>query len=204
VTLGPRSGFVPTPNCSTSCGGVSVPYPFGIDPDCYLLGFKLNCNTSWTPPRLFVGHGQVLYISLGDSTIHFVVRGVYYEAAAARPLLPNATGQPGLHLFPALTELVVEWEIGTGYISYCFYYFRFGKPCATERAPRDLGTTGCHSSYSICQATTRSNPAGDKVTGYVCKCNDGYGGNAYLSDGCQGGKFSYLYTPSSVPEYKYF
>ena len=47
------------PSCSTSCGGVSVPCPFGIDPDCYLLGFKLNCSTSWTPPRLFVGHGQV-------------------------------------------------------------------------------------------------------------------------------------------------
>ena len=170
------------PNCSTSCGGVSVPCPFGIDPDCYLLGFKLNCSTSWTPPRLFVGHGQVLYISLGDSTIHFVVRGVYYEAAAARPLLPNATGQPGLHLFPALTELVVEWEIGSGSALLGPNETRAGN----ATCPSDLGTTACHSSYSICQATTRSKPGGDKVTGYVCKCHEGYRGNAYLSDRCQG------------------
>lgn len=32
----------------------------------------------------------------------------------------------------------------------------------------------------------RYSPNGDKVTGYVCKCNDGYGGNPYLTDGCQG------------------
>ena len=24
------------PNCSTSCGGVTMPYPFGIEPGCYL------------------------------------------------------------------------------------------------------------------------------------------------------------------------
>ena len=24
------------PNCTTSCGGVRVPYPFGIEPGCYL------------------------------------------------------------------------------------------------------------------------------------------------------------------------
>uniref|UniRef100_A0ACD5Z9W7 Uncharacterized protein n=1 Tax=Avena sativa TaxID=4498 RepID=A0ACD5Z9W7_AVESA len=36
------------PNCPTSCGGVEVPYPFGIGPDarCYLPGFNLTCDTS--------------------------------------------------------------------------------------------------------------------------------------------------------------
>jgi hypothetical protein len=36
------------PNCATSCGGVDVPYPFGIGTDarCYLPGFNLTCDIS--------------------------------------------------------------------------------------------------------------------------------------------------------------
>ncbi|XP_044414583.1 wall-associated receptor kinase 5-like [Triticum aestivum] len=36
------------PNCVTSCGGVDVPYPFGLgpDPSCYLPGFNLTCDTA--------------------------------------------------------------------------------------------------------------------------------------------------------------
>jgi hypothetical protein len=41
------------PNCTTSCSGVSV-HPFGIEPGCYLQGFNLNYNASYTTPRLFL------------------------------------------------------------------------------------------------------------------------------------------------------
>jgi hypothetical protein len=32
---------------------VSV-HPFGIEPGCYLQGFNLNYNASYTTPRLFL------------------------------------------------------------------------------------------------------------------------------------------------------
>ncbi|KAF7082902.1 hypothetical protein CFC21_086736 [Triticum aestivum] len=55
-------------NCVTSCGGVKVPYPFGIGPDasCYLPGFSLICNTTGSKPWLLLdadGIIQVLRIS---------------------------------------------------------------------------------------------------------------------------------------------
>ncbi|EAY93775.1 hypothetical protein OsI_15555 [Oryza sativa Indica Group] len=34
------------PNCERSCGGVEIPYPFGLDPACALPGFNLTCNTT--------------------------------------------------------------------------------------------------------------------------------------------------------------
>uniref|UniRef100_A0A0E0KPH2 Protein kinase domain-containing protein n=1 Tax=Oryza punctata TaxID=4537 RepID=A0A0E0KPH2_ORYPU len=36
----------PRPNCERSCGGVEIPYPFGLDPACALSGFNLTCNTT--------------------------------------------------------------------------------------------------------------------------------------------------------------
>nr|CAB3482812.1 unnamed protein product [Digitaria exilis] len=59
------------PGCPTSCGDVSVPYPFGIAPGCSLAGFNLTCDTTHTPPRLLVGNGtlHVTSVSLDDSTV---------------------------------------------------------------------------------------------------------------------------------------
>ncbi|CAL4907562.1 unnamed protein product [Urochloa decumbens] len=61
------------PGCPTMCGDVSVPYPFGITPECSLPGFNLTCNTSrGTPPRLSLGGNgtlRVTEISLDNATV---------------------------------------------------------------------------------------------------------------------------------------
>jgi hypothetical protein len=39
------------PNCTTSCGGVSVPYPVGIEPGCHLGdSFRLTCDDTHKQP----------------------------------------------------------------------------------------------------------------------------------------------------------
>ncbi|KAM0903031.1 hypothetical protein ACQ4PT_018849 [Festuca glaucescens] len=61
-------------NCITSCGNMSVQYPFGIGPPgCYLPGFNLTCDTSnHHPPRLMLHTFQVVDISLLNNTVHVV------------------------------------------------------------------------------------------------------------------------------------
>ncbi|KAF8701962.1 hypothetical protein HU200_033295 [Digitaria exilis] len=61
-------------NCTTICGDVIVPYPFGITAGCYLPSYNLTCDTRHTPPRLFLGNGvlQVVGISLENSTVRVV------------------------------------------------------------------------------------------------------------------------------------
>uniref|UniRef100_A0ACD5TFU2 Uncharacterized protein n=1 Tax=Avena sativa TaxID=4498 RepID=A0ACD5TFU2_AVESA len=45
------------PGCRDKCGGMSIPFPFGIDkPGCFLPGFEVTCNTSSTPPRAFLAY----------------------------------------------------------------------------------------------------------------------------------------------------
>jgi hypothetical protein len=59
------------PNCSTSCGDTSVPYPFGMGPArCYHSpGFSLTCDNTTSPPRLLLGVLQVEGFSTPESLV---------------------------------------------------------------------------------------------------------------------------------------
>ncbi|OQU83062.1 hypothetical protein SORBI_3005G069500 [Sorghum bicolor] len=75
-TVSPVPRGMPKTNCSTSCGDVSVPYPFGFGHSgCYWPGLNLTCDTSHSPPRLLLaadGTLQVVHISLRKSTVHVI------------------------------------------------------------------------------------------------------------------------------------
>jgi len=77
LLLPPFGGAAPTAaaaatNCTRSCGNISVPYPFGIEPGCYhATWFNLTCDLAFRPPKLFLGDGtvQVLEISAPNATV---------------------------------------------------------------------------------------------------------------------------------------
>lgn len=67
-------------SCNRSCGGVSIPFPFGIGgKDCYLNGwYEVTCNTttsesSTTVPFLSMINREVVNISLPDYVPYGVV-----------------------------------------------------------------------------------------------------------------------------------
>ncbi|XP_059630826.1 putative wall-associated receptor kinase-like 16 [Cornus florida] len=61
------------PGCATTCGNLSIPFPFGTTPDCYLdPSFLITCNeTHFNPPQPFLelSNIHVLNVSL-DGLIH--------------------------------------------------------------------------------------------------------------------------------------
>ncbi|KAL6906242.1 hypothetical protein ACP4OV_003843 [Aristida adscensionis] len=100
------------PGCPTSCGNVSVPYPFGFSPGCYWPGLNLTCDTTRRPPRLLLGAFQVLDISLGgDITIKYR-RGSTAVSVASNgswsslPLASSLT-ESGTYLVSPNNELVL-------------------------------------------------------------------------------------------------
>lgn len=67
----------PPPKCERSCGGVDIPYPFGLDPACALLGFNLTCNTTGDGKPYFK-NVEVLSISLVEGQAQMRMDISYY------------------------------------------------------------------------------------------------------------------------------
>ncbi|XVF39218.1 hypothetical protein PTKIN_Ptkin01aG0017900 [Pterospermum kingtungense] len=65
------------PNCQSQCSDVSIPYPFGIGCDCNIDSkFSITCNSTFNPPRPFLGKFVLLNISL-DGQLRILTEVTY-------------------------------------------------------------------------------------------------------------------------------
>uniref|UniRef100_A0ACD5YBZ3 Uncharacterized protein n=1 Tax=Avena sativa TaxID=4498 RepID=A0ACD5YBZ3_AVESA len=85
-------------SCPSSCGDVSVPYPFGIGQgqECYLPGFNLTCDRTSGRERLLIGGSggtlEVVTISLADATVRVMdTAGAVNITNYSNPPKPNGT-----------------------------------------------------------------------------------------------------------------
>ncbi|KAL9176836.1 hypothetical protein ABFS82_01G020900 [Erythranthe guttata] len=104
------------PDCPSKCGNLTVPYPFGtgaeVDPTCSINPvFHLNCNSSFDPPKAFLGSDELEVLGIYNSEILVKNRLSYtcyyndsqsegnYDQNSASPANPgffsmNLTGTP--------------------------------------------------------------------------------------------------------------
>ncbi|KAL6318128.1 hypothetical protein AAG906_035631 [Vitis piasezkii] len=54
------------PDCQESCGNISIPYPFGTSPECYIAEeFLITCNTTnYSPPQAFLARSNIQVLEI--------------------------------------------------------------------------------------------------------------------------------------------
>jgi hypothetical protein len=77
----PAPPVIGLPGCNTTCGDVSVPYPFGIQPGCFREGFNLTCDSSSGGLLLGDGSLRVVNIYPRNSTVRVLRNGSMVKGA---------------------------------------------------------------------------------------------------------------------------
>ncbi|KAK3425142.1 hypothetical protein EUGRSUZ_F01933 [Eucalyptus grandis] len=157
-----RQGRAPTVagDCAHACGGVSVPYPFGLKPQCASSEeFSLHCNTSGSREQLMLGDIPIRKISVGDSTMVVRLPELYdcyskdgHSANRSGDLFINLTSHPQYRLSDTRNNLTVLGCDTYALISDQDEMFRSG--CISYCSdPVDLAKETTCSGHGCCQAS---------------------------------------------------
>ena len=158
-------------NCSQHCGNVGVPFPFRIEKGCSARkSFQLNCLDTIPPVlRLESGIIDVTYINASEGIL-----GIKYDSSIGEDFFnmmlktqPTDDQEPNLYVDP-LESVSVRWAVDN---------------LTCQEAKKNTSGYACVSIHSSCLAV-RSSTEG--YVGYRCRCLQGFQGNPYIPDGCEG------------------
>ncbi|KXG28453.1 hypothetical protein SORBI_3005G124700 [Sorghum bicolor] len=151
----------PKANCPTSCGNVTVSFPFGLESGCFAnLQMYLVCNPEPAPVLQMLGGAVVTNISIDQGILHV--------------LKPSNQSHSLTDIYPSLYAISGDWG-GRVDLKWAVN----SSTCLVATVYKD--SYRC-SSYSDCIEVT-DNKTQARV-GYRCKCSPGFGGNPYIKDGC--------------------
>uniref|UniRef100_A0ACD5Y2U8 Uncharacterized protein n=1 Tax=Avena sativa TaxID=4498 RepID=A0ACD5Y2U8_AVESA len=159
--------------CNTTCGNVSVLYPFGVGPDmCYFPGFKLTCDHGSNPARLLLGDGganasEVVDISLEDVMVRVVSHmngGQWSLGGGGLPyILKPDSNEFILAGCDVQATLLGNGSIVSGCVSFCATimevgggYTQYDRPDGADPNPRTCSNLGCCQSPVVIGSTSYS------------------------------------------------
>ena len=155
----------PRTNCPTSCGNMSIPFPFGTELGCFAkLHLYLTCTPGTTvlPPVLkLTDQALVTDISIDDGILQV------HEASGPGDFMARWNLDPALYTSSGQWG-AVKWVIDN----------------MTCQHAMNNSDYRCFSTHSDCVDVTEDRTL--KHVGYRCRCSSGFEGNPYIQDGCTG------------------
>ncbi|KAI4978414.1 hypothetical protein ZWY2020_015167 [Hordeum vulgare] len=160
-------------HCHTSCGSITVPFPFGLEEGYFASEkFHLNCTSGILTvsfSKVIQYHVTDISVEDGTLTISNMVNGSNEEEA----IFVKTKDGYGVYAFMEdqfdfSTEynIVIKWAVAN-------------LTCPTVMQ-KDT-TYACRSSQSDCLNVTH----GNMFMGYRCKCSSDFQGNPYVEYGCR-------------------
>ena len=160
------------PNCTAHCGGVSIPYPFGIGPksSCYFdEWFQIDCHNS-TTPILRRSKLEVLNVSV-DYRLGYTLRvknPVTFFSCKGKEIRPaaNLTGSP--FVYSHERNLFVSVSLDHEFIASCMSDTnsdRYSYPC-------DYGFNCCWSIIPPYLTVINSSIQAQPGISRMADCND--------------------------------
>lgn len=151
-------------NCRRSCGNISVPFPFDLEEGCSgREEFQLNCTDVASSTLTFLWNQYLVSdLNIGKGVLVASVNS-YMEA----------TDRSGTFYTASVVTEDFHWAVSS---------------LSCQQAQQDIIAYACVSANSTCLEVNYT----DKVLwvytyiGYRCKCVDGFDGNPYIPNGCQG------------------
>ncbi|KAM5587427.1 wall-associated receptor kinase 1 [Rosa sericea] len=133
------------PGCTDRCGNLTIPYPFGIGPDCYMTkNFSVRCNTSTKPPTAMWDDSNIaidnIYLAEGEMQITQYVAYDCYDSQGPT----GESNKPSLAVPPFTVSHTRNKFIAVGCDTYALF--------RGYRADEERYVTGC---MSICDDLDR-------------------------------------------------
>lgn len=145
-------------HCTSRCGNISIPYPFGVEPGCYRPGFDVTCIKEDGTPTLFLRNiSEVIDINLPNGTVD-----VYVERVDQSLPVPRTYG-------------IINWDVVGLYIDE--------GPFTLAPARNKLLVVGCD-----VQALLMGSDEADIISTCAAFCSRIFWNNTYQvgSDDCSG------------------
>ncbi|KAF3341183.1 Wall-associated receptor kinase 4 [Carex littledalei] len=160
---------VSLPGCRNKCGNITVPYPFGFEPNCFRedssQDFSLVCNESYNPPRLFISgddreitdispRGQ-LHILVTAKRACYNSSGDYISGTSASTYIAYGAGRP--FVLSVSNNFYAVGCPNQGYFVDAVGYYVSGCVSACRPSQYSLGSTnGSCTGVGCCQSSIPS------------------------------------------------
>ncbi|KAI3846185.1 hypothetical protein MKX03_016694 [Papaver bracteatum] len=151
------------PGCLTKCGNITIPYPFGdYGEDCSMIEddagklYYVYCNTSFEPPKAFLGMNDDKLEVLSISDTEFRVKNTAiaakcYDDQTGKLVVDNPSYNLNLRSTPFTISYTKNMYAGVGCNIFAGFYGT-SRGCVSECANKEDIVEGACSGSGCCQA----------------------------------------------------